>query len=51
MAEISEWPMTLSMRAFSTLMILPLSGRMAWKKALLPRLAEPPAESPSTRKI
>ena len=29
---ISLWPSTLSMRAFSTLMILPFRGRMAWKR-------------------
>ncbi len=39
---------TRSMRAFSTLMILPRSGRMAWNIESRPLLAEPPAESPST---
>ncbi|SLH24135.1 Uncharacterised protein [Mycobacteroides abscessus subsp. abscessus] len=39
---------TLSMRAFSTLMILPRSGRIAWYIESRPDLAEPPAESPST---
>jgi len=33
----------------STLMILPRSGRIAWNSRLRPCLAEPPAESPSTR--
>src|SRR4026208_1154773 len=41
----------LSKRAFSTFRILPLSGRMAWKRRSRPCLAEPPAESPSTKKI
>ena len=41
----------LSKRAFSTLRILPLSGRMAWVRRSRPCLAEPPAESPSTMKI
>src|ERR1700760_4493676 len=36
------------MRAFSTLMILPRSGRIAWNIESRPLLAEPPAESPST---
>jgi hypothetical protein len=39
----------LSKRAFSTLRILPLSGRMAWYLRLRPCFAEPPAESPSTK--
>ena len=39
----------LSKRAFSTLRILPFSGRIAWFLRLRPCLAEPPAESPSTR--
>ena len=39
---------TRSMRAFSTLMILPRSGRIAWNIESRPLLAEPPAESPST---
>ena len=34
---------------FSTLRILPRSGRMAWNLFLRPCFAEPPAESPSTR--
>ncbi len=46
---ISSLDRTLSMRAFSTLMILPRSGRMAWNSRFRPCLAEPPAESPSTR--
>ncbi|CAM5540804.1 hypothetical protein STENM327S_06701 [Streptomyces tendae] len=40
-----------SMRAFSTLRILPRIGRIAWYCGLRPDLAEPPAESPSTMKI
>ena len=39
---------TRSMRAFSTLMILPRIGRIAWNIESRPDLAEPPAESPST---
>jgi len=39
----------LSSRAFSTLRSLPRSGRIAWKRRSRPCLAEPPAESPSTR--
>ena len=39
----------LSKRAFSTLRILPFSGRIAWVRRSRPCLAEPPAESPSTR--
>ena len=42
---------TLSARAFSTFSILPQRGRMAWKRESLPCVAEPPAESPSTKKI
>ena len=42
---------TLSIRAFSTLRILPRIGRIAWYCGLRPDLAEPPAESPSTMKI
>ena len=42
---------TLSMRAFSTLRILPRIGRIAWIRGSRPPLAEPPAESPSTTKI
>src|SRR6201991_3364901 len=39
----------LSKRAFSTLRILPFNGSTAWVRRLRPCLAEPPAESPSTR--
>src|SRR5215831_7783246 len=39
---------TRSMRAFSTLMILPRIGRIAWNMESRHDLAEPPAESPST---
>jgi hypothetical protein len=38
-------------RAFSTFRILPLKGRIAWNLLSLPCLAEPPAESPSTKNI
>ena len=36
---------------FSTFSIFPLRGRMAWIFLSLPLLAEPPAESPSTKNI
>src|SRR6187200_2897017 len=39
-----------SRRARSTFRIFPLSGRIAWKRRSRPCFAEPPAESPSTRK-
>ena len=39
----------LSKRARSTLRILPRSGRIAWNRRSRACLAEPPAESPSTR--
>lgn len=39
----------LSSLAFSTLIILPRNGSMAWKRRSRPCLADPPAESPSTR--
>ena len=48
---ISSLLKILSRRAFQTLRILPLRGRMAWKRRSRPCLAEPPAESPSTMKI
>ena len=41
----------LSIRAFSTLRILPLSGSIACVALVLAFLAEPPAESPSTINI
>src|ERR1700679_1887892 len=44
-------PSILSKRARSTLRILPRSGSTAWFSRLRACLAEPPAESPSTRKI
>ena len=51
-AVIIDWTSlflrTRSMRAFSTLMILPRIGRIAWNIESRPDLAEPPAESPST---
>ena len=37
--------------AFSTFIIFPLSGKIAWLYLSLPCFAEPPAESPSTIKI
>ena len=39
----------LSKRAFSTFKILPFKGRIAWVRRSRPCLAEPPAESPSTK--
>ncbi len=50
-AWISVLERTLSIRAFSTLMILPRRGRIAWKLDWRAITAEPPAESPSTTKI
>src|SRR5215217_1634114 len=50
-AWISLFESTLSMRFFSTLMIFPRSGRIAWVLRSRPCFAEPPAESPSTMKI
>ena len=51
-AVISDWTAslarTLSIRFFSTLMILPNSGRTACVERSRACLAEPPAESPST---
>src|SRR6185312_12422585 len=47
--RISSFDSTLSMRAFSTLMILPRTGRISWNSRFRPCLAEPPAESPSPR--
>ena len=38
-----------SKRAFSTFKILPFRGKMAWNLRSRPCLAEPPAESPSTK--
>ena len=49
MVRISSLASTLSTRAFSTLMILPRSGRIACVFGSRPPLAVPPAESPSTR--
>src|SRR3982751_1655830 len=49
-AWISWFWRTLSMRAFSTLRILPRSGSTACVLRSRPCLAEPPAESPSTMK-
>ena len=50
-AWISLFESTLSIRFFSTLMILPRSGSTACVLRSRPCLAEPPAESPSTMKI
>src|SRR5690348_17364869 len=50
-AWISWFCRTLSIRARSTLRILPRSGSTAWVLRSRPCLAEPPAESPSTMKI
>ena len=47
-AWISVFWSTLSIRAFSTLRILPRSGSTACVERSRPCLAEPPAESPST---
>lgn len=38
-----------SKRAFSVLITLPRSGKIAWNLRSRPNLAEPPAESPSTK--
>ena len=48
---ISSEDKTLSILAFSTFIIFPLRGSIAWKCLSLPCFAEPPADSPSTRKI
>jgi len=48
MALISVFPKILSSLAFSTLRILPLSGKIACVALLRAVFAEPPAESPST---
>ena len=48
---ISSEDKTLSSLAFSTFKIFPLRGRIAWKCLSLPCLAEPPADSPSTKYI
>ena len=47
---ISSDDSILSRRARSTFRILPLSGSTAWNRRSRPCFAEPPAESPSTRK-
>ena len=47
---ISTEDRTLSFRAFSTFKILPFKGKIAWVFRSLPCFAEPPAESPSTKK-
>ena len=49
MLWISWFESTFASRAFSTLMILPRSGRIAWNSRLRASTAEPPAELPSTR--
>ena len=48
---ISLFDKSLSILAFSAFITLPLSGKIAWYRLSLPCLAEPPAESPSTRNI
>ena len=48
-ARISSCASILSMRAFSTLRIFPLRGRIAWNRRSRPCFAVPPADSPSTR--
>ena len=50
MVRISWLDSILSSLAFSTLRILPRRGSIAWVRLSRPCLAEPPAESPSTRK-
>jgi DNA gyrase subunit B len=45
MVRISLCPSTLSRRAFSTLRIFPLRGRIAWKRRSRPDFALPPALS------
>src|SRR3954468_5212344 len=47
--RISSWPSILTRLAFSTFSSLPRSARIAWTFESRPCLAEPPAESPSTR--
>ena len=49
-AWISVFSRTFGKRAFSTLMILPRMGSIAWNSLLRACLADPPAESPSTMK-
>src|SRR6266481_4809818 len=50
--SLSSWlPRILSAEALATLRILPRNGRIAWVSRLRACLAEPPALSPSTRKI
>ena len=44
---VSE-PNILSNLCFSTFIILPLKGNIAWNFLSLPCFADPPAESPST---
>ena len=46
---ISCEPISFSKRALSTFRIFPFSGKIAWNLRSRPCLAEPPAESPSTR--
>ena len=50
-AFISSEFRILSSLAFSTFMILPLSGSTAWILESLPSFAVPPALSPSTKNI
>ena len=48
---ISSFDSILSKRDFSTFKILPFRGNIAWNFLSLPCLADPPAESPSTKYI
>src|SRR5215203_1730076 len=48
---ISWFSRSFSAVALATFRILPRNGRIAWVSRLRAALAEPPAESPSTRKI
>src|SRR4030095_10949654 len=48
---ISWFSRSFSAVALATFRILPRKGRIAWVSRLRAALAEPPAESPSTRKI
>ncbi len=51
MVRISSCASIFSIRAFSTLRILPFNGKIAWMFLSRPDFAEPPAESPSTMNI
>ena len=49
MVRISSWPSILTRLAFSTFSNFPRRARIACRLESRPCLAEPPAESPSTR--